>query len=136
MKLEIDQNNNEIEIGSDRSFGIFFSLVFFLIGVYPLLFENNIRLWSLALSSVFLFFGVMIPSFLHWPNKLWFKIGLLLSTLVTPLVMSFLFFVVFSPIGILFKLINKDLLDQKIDKSSKSYWVLRKNPIGTMKNQF
>ena len=93
-------------------------------------------LFYVLLSSVFLFFGVMIPSFLHWPNKLWFKIGLLLSTLVTPLVMSFLFFVVFSPIGILFKLFNKDLLDQKIDKSSKSYWVLRKNPIGTMKNQF
>ena len=122
-------------MSSNRSFGIVFFIVFLLIALYPLINNEEIRLWSLLISSVFLIFGLINSQILTPLNKLWFKFGLLLGKVISPLVMGLIFFFVVTPIGLIMRALRKDLLNLKYDKN-KSYWIEKKGPKSKMKNQF
>ena len=126
---------DEIKIGSNRSFGIVFFIVFLLISTYPLLNDNNIRIWSLFLSVIFLILGLINSSILTPFNKIWFKFGILLGKIVSPLVMGIIFFLVVTPIGILMRILNKDILNLKYNNKS-TYWIEKTGPKSKMKNQF
>ena len=126
---------DEIKIGSNRSFGIVFFIVFLLISIYPLLNNESIRFWSLTISLIFLILGIFNSKFLTQLNKIWFKFGILLGKIISPLVMGFIFFFVVTPIGLLMKLLKKDLLNLKYSKD-KSYWIEKTEPKSKMKNQF
>jgi len=126
---------DEIKIGSNRSFGIVFFLVFLLIAVYPLIKNQDIRLWSLTVSVVFLTLGIFNSKILNPLNKLWFKIGIFLGKIVSPLIMGIIFFLVVTPIGLLMRLLRKDLLNLKFN-NNKSYWIEKDGPKSKMKNQF
>ena len=126
---------NEIKIGSNRSFGIVFFIVFSLIALYPLINDGELRIWSLILSLVFLILGLLNSKILYPLNKIWFKFGLLLGRIVSPLVMVIIFFLVVTPIGLLMRILNKDLLNLKLNKS-KSYWIEKNEQKSKMKNQF
>ena len=76
-------DHKDIKIGSNRSFGIVFFVVFFLISIYPLLNDENVRLWSLILSFLFLCLGFLNSKLLTPLNKLWFKFGLLLGRIIS-----------------------------------------------------
>ena len=128
-------NHNDIKIGSNRSFGIVFFIVFLLIAIYPLLSGESVRLWSLAIATIFLILGIINSSLLSPLNKIWFKFGLLLGRLISPLVMSLIFFLVVTPIALLMKLLKKDLLNLKFNKD-KTYWIVKSGPKSKMKNQF
>ena len=125
----------EPKIGSNKSFGIVFFIVFLVIGIWPLLSENNIRIWSLILSLIFLILSLLNSSFLTPLNKLWFKFGILLGKFMAPLIMGIIFFIVVTPIGLIMRLFNKDLLKLKFN-SDKSYWLKRDKIKSEMKNQF
>ena len=122
-------------MSSNRSFGIVFFIVFLLIALYPLINNKDIRLWSLLISSVFLIFGLINSQILTPLNKLWFKFGLLLGKVISPLVMGLIFFFVVTPIGLIMRALGKDLLNLKYNKN-KSYWIEKKGPKSKMKNQF
>ena len=126
---------DEIKIGSNRSFGIVFFIVFLLIATYPLINNGELRIWSLILSLVFLILGLLNSKILYPLNKIWFKFGLLLGRIVSPLVMVIIFFLVVTPIGLLMRILNKDLLNLKFNKS-KSYWIKKNEQKSNMKNQF
>ena len=126
---------DEIKIGSNRSFGIVFFTVFLIIATYPLINNGEIKIWSLILSLVFLILGLLNSKILYPLNKIWFKFGLLLGKLVSPLIMAIIFFLVVTPIGILMRILNKDLLNLKFNKS-KSYWIEKNEQKSKMKNQF
>ena len=126
---------DEIKISSNRSFGIVFFIVFLLIGTYPLLNNDHIRIWALIISIVFLILGLLNSKILLPLNKIWFKFGILLGKIISPLIMGLIFFVVVTPIGLLMRLLNKDLLNLKFNKS-KSYWIEKNEPKSKMKNQF
>ena len=126
---------DEIKIGSNRSFGVVFFIVFILIALYPLIYSGELRIWSLILSLVFLFLGILNSKILYPLNKIWFKFGLLLGRIVSPLVMAIIFFLVVTPIGLLMRILNKDLLNLKFNKS-KSYWIEKNEQKSKMKNQF
>jgi len=128
-------NENKIKIGSNRSFGIVFFVVFFVISLFPLLKDNDIRIWSLFVSLTFLILGLINSNVLSPLNKLWFKFGLLLGKFISPIVMGFVFFLVVTPIGIFMRLIGKDLLNLN-KKNVKSYWIDKTGPKSKMKNQF
>ena len=126
---------DEIKIGSNRSFGIVFFVVFLIIAIYPLIDGGAIRIWSLIISVIFLFLGLLNSKILNPLNKLWFKVGIFLGKIISPLVMGIIFFLVVTPIGILMRILNKDLLNLKFNKK-KSYWIEKNEPKSKMKNQF
>jgi predicted membrane metal-binding protein len=128
-------NNNKIKLGSNRSFGIIFFIVFLIIATYPLLNDNSIRLWSLVIGIIFLILGIINSKVLTPLNILWMKFGLLLGKIVSPVVMGFVFFGVITPISIMMKLLRKDLLNLKRNKK-KTYWLKREEIKSNMKNQF
>ena len=120
---------------TNKNFGIVFFIVFLLISVYPLINNENIRIWSLIISFIFLILGLLNSKLLNPLNNIWFKFGLFLGRIVSPIIMSIIFFFVVTPIGILMKLLNKDLLNLKFNKD-KTYWIEKSGPKSKMKNQF
>tara|TARA_A100000164_G_scaffold333213_1_gene323619 strand:+ start:165 stop:548 length:384 start_codon:yes stop_codon:yes gene_type:complete len=126
---------DEIKIGSNRSFGIVFFVVFLLIAFYPLINEENIRYWSLFISFIFLILGFLNSKILTPLNKIWFKFGILLGKLISPVIMGIIFFFVVTPIAILMRVLKKDLLNLRFNKN-KTYWIEKTEPKSKMKNQF
>ena len=126
---------DDIKIGSNRSFGIVFFVVFLIIATYPLINGDELRLWSLIISIVFLFLGLVNSKILNPLNKLWFKFGIFLGKIISPLVMGIIFFLVVTPIGLLMRLLNKDLLNLRFNNNG-SYWIEKTEPKSKMKNQF
>ena len=126
---------NDIKISSNRSFGVVFFIVFLLIGLYPLLNNNEIRLWSLIISVLFLILGILNSKILSPLNKIWFKFGLILGKIISPIIMGIIFFLVVTPIGFIMKLLGKDLINLKFN-NKKSYWIEKSGPKSKMKNQF
>ena len=126
---------DDIKISSNRSFGIVFFVIFLLISVYPLLYNENIRIWSLIISITFLFLGIINSRILTPFNHIWFKFGLVLGRFISPLIMGLVFFLVVTPIGLLMRVFKKDLLNLKFDKND-TYWIDKQEPKSKMKDQF
>ena len=130
------KQNIQVERGSEKSFGLVFAVVFFIVGLYPLVNNKDILLWPLITALIFFMLGYMAPKVLTVPNKLWFKLGLALGAVVAPVVMALVYFTTVVPIGLIMRLMSKDMLRQKLDKNIKSYWIVRDQPMGSMKDQF
>ena len=126
---------DDIKISSNRSFGIVFFIVFILIALYPLLNDQEIRLWALIISAVFLILGLLKSKLLTPLNKLWFRFGIFLGKIISPIIMGFIFFLVVTPIGLIMRLLGKDVLNLKYNKE-RSYWIEKDGPKSKMKNQF
>ena len=126
---------DEIKISSNRSFGLVFFIVFLLIATYPLLNDGHLKIWSLIISVIFLVLGLLNSKTLYPLNKIWFKFGIFLGKIISPLVMGLIFFTVVTPIGLFMRLLNKDLLSLKFNKK-KTYWIEKNEPKSKMKNQF
>ena len=126
---------DDVKIGSNRSFGIVFFIVFLLIAFYPLINQGDIRIWSVLISLLFLILGIINSKILTPLNKVWFKFGIFLGKIISPIIMGIIFFLVVTPIAFLMRMLNKDLLNLKINKKS-SYWIEKTDQKSTMKNQF
>ena len=124
------------EQSSEKSFGVVFSIVFLIVALYPLITSAGLRIWALVVSIIFFLLAFLAPKILVLLNKLWFKFGLLIGSIVAPIVITLVYFVTVVPTGLIMRLLDKDLLKQKLDKNAKSYWIERKEPMGSMKNQF
>ena len=127
--------DDEIKLGSNRSFGIVFFIVFLLIALYPLISSGEVREWSLIVSFTFLILGLINSKILNPLNKLWFKFGLFLGKIISPIIMGVIFFLVVTPIGLIMKTLRKDLLNLKYNENT-SYWIEKSGPKSKMKNQF
>ena len=126
---------DDIKISSNRSFGIVFFIVFLLIALYPLINQGEFRLWSLIISFIFFILGILNSKILTPLNKLWFKFGIFLGKIVSPIIMGIIFFFVVTPIGVLMRFFGKDVLNLKYN-NNKSYWIDKTGPKSKMKNQF
>ena len=124
---------------SNRNFGFVFSIVFFIISFYPLIYGNNIKLWSLLVSLIFFIISLVYPNILKPLNFLWTKIGLFLHHFISPIALGILFFIVVTPTGLIMRLFRKRPLQLFFDKKSETYWINRKlddQTIDSFKNQF
>ena len=126
---------NEIKIPSNRSFGIVFFIVFFLISIYPLINDEGVRLWSLFIAIIILILGLLNSKLLTVPNKIWLNFGLLLSKYISPIIMFVVFFLLVTPTGIILKIFKKDILNLKFNNRD-SYWLPKEKDQSTMKDQF
>ena len=126
---------DDVKISSNRSFGIVFFVVFLLIALYPFTYGGELRIWSIIISIIFLILGFLNSKILAPLNKIWFKFGIFLGKIISPLIMGIIFFLVVTPIGLIIRLLGKDLLNLKYNKN-KSYWIKKNGPKSKMKNQF
>jgi len=127
--------DNNIKIGSNRSFGIVFFVVFILIGFYPLLNDGNLNIISILIGIIFLILGVLNSRFLTPLNKIWFKFGIFLGQIISPIVMGIIFFLVVTPIAFIMRVLGKDVLKLK-KNTDNSYWIKKTDLKSKMKNQF
>ena len=127
----MDQSNKS----SNRSFGVVFFIVFLIISLYPILNYGEIRVWALIISSIFLILGLVNSKLLSPLNNLWFRLGIFLGKIISPIIMGIIFYLVVTPIGLLMRILGKDLLNLKYNKNN-SYWIEKSGPKSKMKNQF
>ena len=125
-----------IKLPTNRNFGFIFFIVFCVIALWPVLNGENLRIWSISISLIFLFLGIINSKILTPLNIIWMKFGLLLGGIVSPVIMGIIFFGVVTPVGLLMRLFKKDLLNLRIN-NEKSYWIEKdKKIISSMKDQF
>ena len=125
-----------VKISSNRSFGFLFFIVFLAISLWPLKSQEDLRLWALILSLIFLILGILNSKILTPLNKLWIKFGIFLGNIVSPVVMGIVFFIVVTPTGLIMRLLGKDLLRINKNESISTYWIDREKKTDTMKRQF
>tara|TARA_E500000331_G_C16838038_1_gene532236 strand:- start:150 stop:539 length:390 start_codon:yes stop_codon:yes gene_type:complete len=128
--------SQNVKLPSNKNFGIVFFVVFLLISLWPLLGKSEIRYWPLMIAIIFLVLGLANSSLLNPFNKLWYKFGIFLGKIISPLIMGFIFFLVVTPIGLFMRIIKKDILNLKFNKKNSSYWIEKSGPKSKMKNQF
>ena len=121
--------------GNNRGFGILFFVVFFIISIWPILNDGNLRIWSMIIALIFLILGLLNSKILNPFRKIWIKFGELLGKIISPIVLFIIFFLLVTPIGLLMKILGKDLLSIKYSKN-KTYWTNRLKDLGSMNNQF
>ncbi len=123
-------------MGSERAFGLVFTVVFALIALWPVMNGNSPRWIVLILGAALLAVSILKPSVLRTPNRLWFKFGLFLGAIMAPIVMALVFLVAFLPIGLILRIFGKDLLSIRMDREAKSYWIARESDPKPMKLQY
>ena len=126
---------NDVKISSNRSFGVVFFVVFLLIALYPVINNEEIRAWSLIVSLIFLVLGLLDSKILNPLNQIWFKFGVFLGRIISPLIMAIIFFFVVTPIGLVMRTLRKDILNLRYN-TKKTYWIEKTGPKSKMKNQF
>ena len=129
-------SSSKIKISSNRNFGLVFFVVFLIVALWPLKSEENIKLWSLALSIIFFILGILNSKLLTPLQRMWFKFGIFLGAIVSPIVMGMIYFLVVTPIGIFMRFLGKDLLKTSKVKNVSTYWIKRHKQHSTMKKQF
>ena len=126
--------NNKDKDKDNITFGILFFILFLIIGLYPLISSEPVRIWSIILSLVFLTITIIKPNLFTFLNKLWIQLGILLGKIISPTVMGLVFFLVVTPIGIFVRILKKEVMGLK--KEGSSYWIDRKDKLQSMKQQF
>jgi Saxitoxin biosynthesis operon protein SxtJ len=126
--------------GSERSFAIVMAIALALVaGINWWWYDGVIWLWLLAIAATLLVTGFRYPAALKPLNWLWFKFGLLLHAIVSPLIMGLVFYTTVLPTGLVMRAMGKDPLRLKSEPESDSYWIARQPPgppPETMKDQF
>jgi hypothetical protein len=133
-------------MGSDRHFGLVFSLVFLIVALWPAGGELGwslrgitmdaladiagrasewLRFWALWVSAAFLLPAWIRPEVLHPLNRIWYRIGLLLGRVVSPIVLGAVFLATVVPTGLILRAFGKDLLRLRRDPRAVTYWIDR-----------
>lgn len=132
-------SHRKVTASSDRNFGFVFAALFTLVGVLPWLHGGSIRPWAIEVAAVFLAAGFFVPWLLRPLNRVWFRIGLALHAVVNPIIMAVIFYCAFVPMGLMLRVLGKDLLRLKREPKVNTYWVMREpagpQP-GSMSKQF
>ena len=133
-----NMNIDKIVLPSNFKFGTFLFIISFLAFIFFYYNKNRFWFYLFGVLGLVIFFVTILKSDILSPlNKLWFKFGLLLGTIVNPIVMGLIFFGFFTPIAIFMRLIARDELRLKF-KNQSTYWIKRKisNQIESFKEQF
>ena len=134
--MPISGQKQEIKINKKNNitFGILFFIFFLIIGFFPLISVGIIRIWSVVLSLVFLIMTIIRPNLFTFLNRSWIQFGIFLGKIISPIVMGLVFFFVVTPIGILVRILKKDVMGLK--RGASSYWINREDKLQSMKKQF
>ena len=126
---------NKINQKQNIIFGLLFFTLFLIIGLYPLKLGEDIRIWSIFISLIFLIISIIKPSLFTKLNKLWIEFGIILGKIISPIIMMLFFYIIITPTGLLLRIFGKDVMRLKKNNNT-SYWIDRKDNIQSMKNQY
>jgi hypothetical protein len=124
---------------SNRSVGLVFAAVLAIVGLLPVVRGSSPRGWALLGAGVFLAVALIAPRALGPLARAWIAFGLLLHAVVSPVIMAMLYYTTVTPLGLLLRLLGKDLLRLRLDRTAPSYWIDRSPPgpaPHTMRQQF
>jgi hypothetical protein len=133
------QRADNVSAGSDRSFGIVFTVFCAIVALVQFWLDSNAFWGWLVAAAVFAGFALFYSRALRPLNALWFRFGMLLHHVMSPLILGIMFFAVFTPIGLWMRLVGKRPLNLRFDAAADSYWVHRKPPAperGSFDRQF
>ena len=130
------QKHHTVEIGSDRGFGYVFAAVFVLIAVVPMFFGSSFIWLAAVIGLAFLIVALTRPRLLHPLNVWWFKLGMALSMIVTPLVMLAVFVCAVLPTNLFMRIVGKDAMNRRQLPDAQSYWIARQEPVQSMRKQY
>jgi len=119
-----------------RNFGVLFSFIIFFIFLQNFYVNKFFNYYILSISIALFFLSFVKPSWLNPFSFLWNRIGEILGAIITPIIITSVFFLLFIPLGFILKIFGVNLLSVKIKKSKESYWVGRKIEPTSMKRQF
>lgn len=139
MTHENIEAKHDVQMGSERMFGFVFAGFFALLSGLAWWSASSWLIYWLGISASFLIVALVAPRLLAPLNRLWFKFGILLHTIVSPVILGLLFFVTITPIGWLMRLSGARPLNLKFDSAAQSYWIPRDPPgppPASLKNQF
>ena len=125
--------------GSDRNFGLVMAAAAAIFGCLPLFRLAAPHWWLIGIAAAFMAFALLMPRALFPLNYAWFRLGLLLHRVMSPLIIGAVFFLCVTPIGLIMRLFGKDVLSLRRRADLPSYWIVRDPPgpePGTMINQF
>jgi hypothetical protein len=134
------QRPSDLKPGSNRNFGLVMAAFFLMLAAYKL--WSGRLVWAAfwgALAAGFAGSALVAPALLAPLNLLWFRFGLLLHRIVSPIVMGLLFFAVMTPIGLVMRLFGQRPLALGFDREAASYWIPRANGTpapGSMRKQY
>lgn len=128
--------NEKVQLGSNKKFGLVMALFFLLLALYPILKEEAPKYSLLAISFIFLILSLLRPQLLYYPNWLWMQLGRVLGMVVAPLILAILFFLIFTPIGLLLRIFGKDLLNMRLNKTVPTFWIGSTATNQNFKDQF
>jgi len=121
---------------NNKGFGILFFIVFLLFGLWPLLKGDSPRIYFFPIAVLFLILGLINSKILTPLNRFWIKFGELLGSIIAPIVMGLVYFIVLTPLSFLIRITGKDLLNVKFSNKVKTYWIKRLKDLGSMDKQF
>ena len=133
------RREHQVPMGSERSFGIVFAVVFLLIGLWPVVWWTAPRTWALIVAAAFAAIAFTLPALLRPLNYVWFRFGLVLHRIMSQVILGLLFFITVTPIAFIYRVLGKDPLRLKFEPESSSYWIVREPPgppPDTMTKQF
>ncbi|UCD63457.1 MAG: hypothetical protein JSW34_12020 [Candidatus Zixiibacteriota bacterium] len=122
-----------------RNFGLLMGTVLAVLGAYLLWRGAGAYPYFFAVSAAFILTGLLTPSILKPIHKAWMTLAILLGWLVTRIVLTILFYVGFTLVALLARLLRKRFLNTRIDPGATSYWVIKKQVIiekGDYEKQF
>jgi len=130
---------DKVKIGSEKSFGFVFSAFFAIIGFFPLIEASDPNYWAFSASALFLACSIIMPNILRPFNVIWFRFGLLIHSVVNPVIISLMFFLIFTPFALVFRVMGRKFLERKIDHKIETYWISRSradDAVSSMADQF
>ena len=110
---------------SSRSFGLLLAAVLLIIAALSYWAHGHAYVFWGSAGTLLLVLALAIPRVLAPLKRLWLKLGKLLHVIVSPVILTAVYFLVFIPIGAIIRLFGKDLLALKHDPAAASYWIAR-----------
>ncbi len=93
--------------------------------------------WPFMLGGLLVVWGLVAPMSLKGLHRNWMRFGLMMSSVMTPLIMGIVFYLVFAPVGLMMKLLGKDSMARKLDANADTYRLISKdNPIKNLEKPF
>ena len=119
-----------------RNFSLIWAFIFTVVGLLPLLHGDSARIWSLGTALAFAVVAFSFPFLLSGFYRVWIAFGEFIGGIVSKVILIVLFYGLFTPVALFLRVMGKDLLGKKLDKTSTTYWIKREKQPGSLKNQF